>query len=223
MKQRSNPYHLIFNEELEAKLDAVRDEAAERGVDVNERERFSMLIAVGELLGELVPEGASPDVIREVAGLLFHCYHFRNAGQQTFEIEEPVLRELLSTGFIAGPWEMAAPAPAGYVVLPRNRIWSRITEDTHPEAIDGFFFTRTDILFVLGLMEGRPGFSIMEVGARHLPDEHTSVAELKARTDGEDFANILPGGELQGHFAVTNNIEALKLAARCFWQLTPRG
>jgi hypothetical protein len=223
MKQRSNPYELIFNDDLESKLDAVGQEAAERGVDVRERERFSMLVAVGELLGELVPEGASPDVIREVAGLLFHFYHFRVAGKLTFEIEEPVLRELLSTGFVAGPWEVTPPAQAGYVILPRNRIWSRITEDAHPEAIDGFFFVGTNILFVLGLMEGRPGFSIMEVGAQHLPDEHTSVAELKARSDGDDFANILPGGELQGHFAVTNTMEALKLAARCFWQLSPRG
>jgi hypothetical protein len=223
MKSRSHPYELIFNEDLEAKLDAVTDEATERDVDINDHERFSMLVAVGELLGELVPDGASPDVIREVAGLLFHCYHFLRASKPTFEIDEAVLRELLSTGFVAGPWELKAPAPAGYVVLPRNRIWSRITEDTHPEAIDGFFFVDTNILFVLGLMEGRPGFSIMEVGAHHLADAHTSVAELKARSEGEDFANILPGGELQGHFAVTNSAEALKLAARCFWQLSPRG
>ena len=35
--------------------------------------------------------------------------------------------------------------------------------------------------------------------------------------------NVLPGGEMQGHFAITNNMEALKLAARCFWHLAPRG
>jgi hypothetical protein len=132
MKQRTNPYYLIFNEDLESRLEAISEEAIERGVSVDERDRFLMLVAVGELLGELLPEGASPEVIREVAGLIFHCYHFRRSGKQTFEIEEPVLRELLSTGFIAGPWELAPPAPAGYVVLPRNRVWSRITEDAHP-------------------------------------------------------------------------------------------
>jgi hypothetical protein len=223
MSARSHPYDLIFQEELEAKLDVVSAEAAERGVPVQERERFSMLMGAGELLGELVPDGASPEIIREVAGLVFHCYHFRAAGKKTLEIEEPVLRELLSTGFIAGPWEMKPPASAGYVRLPRNRVWSRITEDTHAEAIDGFFFVDTDILFVLGLIPGRPGFSIMDVRMQQLPDEHTSIAELKARAEGDDFANVLPGGELQGHFAVTNNVEALKLAARCFWQLGPRG
>ena len=118
---------------------------------------------------------------------------------------------------------MAPPARAGYVRLPRNRVWSRISEDAHAEAIDGFFFVDCNILYVLGLLPGRPGFSIMEVSGQLADAQQTSVAELKARDTGEDFANVLPGGELQGHFAITNNVEALKLAARCFWQLTPRG
>ena len=223
MSDRVNPYDLMFKGELEERLAAITVEARERNVDVTEREPFTMLLGVGELLGELVPEGASPDVIREVAGLLFHCYHFHHGGKHTFDIEEAVLRELLATGFIAGPSQIAPPTKSGYVRLPRNRVWSRITEDSHPEAIDGFFFVDHDILYVLGLLPGRPGFSIMEVSGQHATDTNVSVAELKARAEGEDFANVLPGGELQGHFAITNNIEALKLAARCFWQLAPRG
>ena len=78
-------------------------------------------------------------------------------------------------------------------------------------------------LFVLGLMPGRPGFSVMEVSSAHAESEPVSIAELTARSAGEDFANVLPGGDLQGHFALTNTAEALKLAARCFWQLSPRG
>ena len=223
MTERTNPYDLMFSGELEARFDAIAEEAAEHNVTIADRERFTMLLGVGELLGELIPDGASPDVIREVAGLLFHCYHFRANGKTVFEIDEPVLRELLSTGFIAGPSEMTPPATAGYVRLPRNRVWSRITEDAHAEAIDGFFFVDCDILYVLGLLPGRPGFSIMEVSGAFANDRQTSVADLKARGDGDDFANVLPGGEMQGHFAITNNVEALKLAARCFWQLTPRG
>jgi hypothetical protein len=108
-------------------------------------------------------------------------------------------------------------------MLPRNRVWSRITEDAHAEALDGFFFAGDWVLYVLGLMPGRPGFSIMEVNTGGDEAETISIAELKAREDGDDFANVLPGGELQGHFAITNIAEALKLAARCFWQLSPRG
>lgn len=223
MTARAHPYPLVFHDALEAKLDEITAEAAERGVDTGNADRFGMLVGAGNLLRELIPDDAATDAIHQVARLIFHCYHYRAAGKPNFEIEEPVLRELLSTGFVAGAGHVRAPAHAGYVVLPRNRVWSRITEDAHAEALDGFFFTGDWVLYVLGLMPGRPGFSIMEVNTAHGAGALTSVAELKARGEGEDFANVLPGGELQGHFAITNTAEALKLAARCFWQLSPRG
>jgi hypothetical protein len=223
MTQRTHPYELVFNQELEAKLDAISAEAAERDVDTANPDRLGLLISAGELLRELVPADAPPDAIQQVARLIFHCYHYRAHGRQNFEIEEPVLRELLSTGLVATPGHVDPPAAAGYVLLPRNRVWSRITADAHAEALDGFFFCYGWVLYVLGLMPGRPGFSIMEVNAARAEDEITSVAELKARAEGDDFANVLPGGELQGHFAITNTAEAVKLAARCFWQLGPRG
>ena len=223
MSDRPHPFDLIFSDDLETCFDDIKTEAADRGVDVRERERFSMLVAVGELLRTLLPEDAPADAFVEVAGLVFYAYHFRLHGSQSFDIPEPVLRELLSTGFAAGPTQTVPPINAGYIMLPRNRVWSRITDDAHAEALDGFFFCGHDVLFILGLMPGRPGFSIMEVKAAAVGDAHTGIAELKARDEGEDFANVLPGGELQGHFAITNNVEALKLAARCFWHLSPRG
>ena len=195
----------------------------ERDVDILNADRVGMLVSSGELLRELLPEDAPAEAIQQIARLVYHCFHFRIAGKPVFEIPEDVLRELLHTGFVAGPAHVPPPDRAGYVMLPRNRVWSRITEDAHAEALDGFFFVGDQILYVLGLMQGRPGFSIMEVSAARASDETTSVADLKARPEGEDFANVLPGGELQGHFAITNIAEALKLAARCFWQLTPRG
>ncbi len=223
MSERSHPYNLIFNVAMEAKLAAISGEAVERDVDIMDADRLGMLLSTGELLRELLPEDAPGEAIQQIARLVFHCFHFHAAGQQTFEIGEEVLRELLSTGFVAGPVHIAPPAIAGYVMLPRNRVWSRITEDAHAEALDGFFFVGDQILYVLGLMQGRPGFSIMEVSAARAYEETTSVADLKARDEGDDFSNVLPGGELQGHFAITNTAEALKLAARCFWQLSPRG
>lgn len=223
MTGRTHPYELVFTEALEAKLEEITAEAAERDVDTINPDRFGMLVSAGDVLRQLIPDDAPTDAIQQVARLIFHCYHYRAAGKPDFEIDESVLRELLSTGFVAGPGAVAPPTPAGYVMLPRNRVWSRITEDAHAEALDGFFFAGDWVLFILGLMPGRPGFSIMEVSTSHAEREVTSLAELKARPDGEDFANVLPGGELQGHFAITNTAEALKLAARCFWQLSPRG
>jgi hypothetical protein len=221
--KREHPYDLIFNIGLEAQLDEIAAEAEQRDVDLNDPDRLVMLISAGNLLNSLLPDDASPNEFQQVGRLLFFCFHFRAAGKHTHEIDDDVLRELLSTGFVAGPHEYAPPAQAGYVMLPRNRVWSRITEDAHAEAIDGFFFMGEHILYILGVMRGRPGFSIMEINQSHVPHSTTSVAELKARTEGEDFANVLPGGDLQGHFAITNNVEALKLAARCFWHLARRG
>ena len=223
MSQRSHPYELVFSSGLESKLDAIAAEAVERAVDTTNADRVGMLLSAGDLLRELLPDDAPPEAIQQIARLVFHCFHYRAAGKQTFEIGEDVLRELLATALVAGPVQVAPPAYSGYVQLPRNRVWSRITEDAHAEAIDGFFFAGAQLLFVLGLMQGRPGFSIMEVSVARAPDEIVSVADLKAREEGEDFANVLPGGELQGHFAITNTAEALKLAARCFWQLGARG
>ena len=223
MTRRTHPYDLVFNAELEIRLDEISAEAAERDVDTANPDRLGMLMSAGTLLRELVPDDAPTAAIQQVARLIYHCYHFRAAGKPSFEIEEPVLRELLATGFAGGPGQAPPPAAAGYIMLPRNRVWSRITEDAHAEALDGFFFSGDWVLYVLGVMPGRPGFSVMEVDTSRGDDEVTSVAELKGREAGDDFANVLPGGELQGHFAITNTAEALKLAARCFWQLSSRG
>ena len=72
-------------------------------------------------------------------------------------------------------------------------------------------------------MPGRLGFSIMALTGPAQEGEVTSIVTVQARAQGEDFSNVLPGGELQGHFAVTNNAEALKLAARVLWHLNRRG
>jgi hypothetical protein len=221
---RQHPYDLVFStEELESRLAGITGEAEERDVDPRDPDRATMLVRFGETVGALLPEGTNPEAIQQVAWLVFHCYHFQQAGKHTFDLEEDVLRELLSTGFVAGPREIDPKIPSGYVRLPRHRVWSRITEDAQAEAIDGFFFVDHYVLFVLGLMPGRPGFSIMALTGPTHDEAVTSLVTMQARTEGEDFSNVLPGGELQGHFAVTNNAEALKLAARILWHLNRRG
>ncbi len=221
---RLHPYDLVFSsEELEEKLASIGTEAEERDVDTRDPDRATMLVNFGEALGMLLPDGASPDIIQQMAWLVFHAYHYQAAGKPTFDIEEPVLRELLSTTFAAGPKDIDPANNSGYVQLPRNRVWSRIEEGAQAEAIDGFFFVGQYVLFVLGLMPNRPGFSVMALQAPTQPEEVTSIVTMPAREQGEDFSNVLPGGELQGHFAVTNNAEALKLAARCMWHLNHSG
>jgi hypothetical protein len=44
----------------------------------------------------------------------------------------------------------------------------------------------------------------------------------KARADGTDFDNILPGGDIDGLFGLTSAAEAVKLAALCLRWLERR-
>jgi hypothetical protein len=218
MNEPATPFELVFGAELEAKLQGIREEAREREVDPRERERFSMLLGTGEVLRELLPDDAEIEAVQQIAALVFYCFHYWQEGKRTFEIDEAELRNLLSPSYPAGS-DSAPPHAAGYVKLPRNRLWSRIAEAWHAEAVDGFFYVDGDILLVLGLMAGRPGFSIMEV----IDETGGDFADAQARAEGEDFANVLPGGEIEGHFAVTNQAEVLKLAHRCFAYLKQRG
>lgn len=223
MNQRIHPFELVFcDEEMIRHLAAIREEAEGREVDAGDFDRASGLIRFGEALNTLLPRDAGPDVIHQAGRLVFHSYHYWVAGQQTFDLDDDTLRALLAANFAGNVNGMNVPA-GGYVRLPRHRVWSRISEESQPEAIDGFFFAGPHVLFVLGLMPGRPGFSIVPLKQPDAPEDVASVMHARARENGEDFSNVLPGGELQGYFAVTNNLEALKLAVRCLWHVSSRG
>jgi hypothetical protein len=77
---------------------------------------------------------------------------------------------------------------------------------------------RLDLLLALGVRAGRPGLSLVPVSVE-TPLALEQWARAEARPGGTDFANVLPGGELQGYHALTTQAEVLKLAALCFWHL----
>jgi hypothetical protein len=141
-----------------------------------------------------------------------------------------------------GGWHFRAPAKAGYLHLPRNLLWARVTEDVPAEPADGFFWTMIDtaargsedaevgdggarleprlpasvaLLLVLGLREDRPGFTVVDAMASP-PDPPGHWGDTNARGEGEDFANILPGGELSHLHGIVNVAELFKLASRAF-------
>lgn len=225
MSERAHPYDLVFaTPDLEGKAFLeIREESEARGVDTGDREQFLLLARMGELMRSLLPDDATGPAFPQFAAIVLHAYHYWLAGKQTFTLEENVLRSLLAHDFI-GSWHMVTPAPAGYVQLPRNLLFARIEDSAHAEAIDGFFFRmdpQLEILLVLGLVPNRAGFSIIDVPAEVMPENAAHYGDVTAREDGADFENILPGGE--GLFAVTNSLEALKLASRCFWHLAANG
>jgi len=225
---RLTPYELAFADTpFEAEgFPAIREEAEARGVDDTTPERFLLLAEVGRLLRELDAPGAS---LEPMGMLLFHSYHFWREGKPVYVVEPELARALPRMTLPADAPAFGPPGPAGYIQLPRNLYWARVDEAAAPEPVDGLFWTmkgadgtsrtaeRVDVLLALGLRPGRAGFSVIPVGEPLYGRSLVVWASGKARPEGEDFANVLPGGELSGLFAVTTAAEALKLLALVAW------
>ncbi|HEX6306580.1 MAG TPA: hypothetical protein VFZ69_00255 [Longimicrobiales bacterium] len=220
---RPTPYSLIFGPDVfdEARFESVRAEDA--GAAVSASQLF-MSPSAGGLLREFTPPDGGPDRVAQVSALVFSVYRFWLHGRHVYRLTEPQARPLLAEKpGIAGP--VVPPLTAGYVQLPRNLVWSRVSEELAPEPVDGFFWSapgaaaasaaRLDLLYALGVRAGRPGLSLFDVTLESVV-RLEDWANADARAEGEDFANILPGGELQGYHAILTAAEALKLAALCF-------
>jgi hypothetical protein len=224
---RVTPWELVFGAAVfdVARFERVREQAQQESA-VSMAELF-MLPAAGELLHEMVPAEGGQDAVAQVRALLFAAYTFWLRGSHVYRIPEAMLRQLLSD---APPPASRLPASAGYAQLPRNVIWARIAEEGAPEPVDGFFWSSPDdssdrgldLLFALGIRPGRPGLSLFDVRVEP-PARLQQWSDVAARPDGVDFANVLPGGELQAYHALTTRAEALKLAARCMSALAAVG
>jgi hypothetical protein len=225
---RITPWDLIFGPPGfdAAHFELIAEQAAlQRSLSATE---LYMLPAAGTLLRELMPEtdaaGQHRELVAQASALLFHAFRYWLHGRRTWELDAAATRRLLDEATATGA--VQPPAPAGYVQLPRNLLWARVVEDAAAEPVDGFFWSapsaaegagvpRIDLLLVLGVRRGRPGVSIVDVSVEGA-DALQQWADVQARPDGDDFANILPGGELQQYRGLTTRTEALKLAARCF-------
>lgn len=203
-----------------------------RGVAPHDPAGFVMLGGTGHLIRELMLaetgtdaageqwQGLPPEAVAELGALLFHAFRFWHEGRRVLELERAAARYLVESAPAPDAWRMGAPAPAGYVQLPRNLFWTPGTDDRPPEPLDGFFWSvngRLDVLLCAGVRPGRPGFTAVPVGAELDADGVAPWPGMDARPGGRDFGNVLPGGELEGLYAVTNPAEALKLACLCFW------
>lgn len=234
---RPTPYDIIFGGPGfdESHFELIREQAEARP-SPSATDLF-MLPAAGTLLKDLIPEseaGASHhrELVGQVTALTFHAYRFWLHGRQVRELDEGAARAVLTRTEPVGEWGMKAPAPAGYVQLPRNLLWARVDADAPPEPADGFFWStaddiegaapRLDVLLALGVRAGRPGITSVDVSIE-AADTLQHWTDVEARPGGVDFANVLPGGELQGYHALTTQAELLKLVARCFWCIDVAG
>jgi hypothetical protein len=227
--RRITPYDVVFGGAGfdQARFELLREQAASFGA--TRPSELLLLPAAGELLRELLPDDDGRDhgeLAAQTGALLFHAFRYWLHGQQVYEIAEPLLRPLLQGGAEPRDWEFVAPVPSGYLQLPQRLLWARVAEEAAPEPVDGFFWSTAaaparsgpaclDLLLALGVRPGRPGISLVELAVEGEPPLQQWAA-VHARPDGTDFANILPGGELQGYHSLTTQAEVLKLAALCF-------
>ncbi|MGH7505185.1 MAG: hypothetical protein ACRELX_06025 [Longimicrobiales bacterium] len=232
---RRTPYELVFRDgglEYEA-LPAIAQEAESRNVDPADPERFLMLAESGKALRRMRPDSADSTpgtAVAQYGALLFHGFHFWRAGEPLFVVAEDALRTLLASPPEVGAWTLDPPASAGYLQLPRHRVWLPAAGEGAPEPIDGFFWTTTSpanvaggdptfmlhLALVIGVRPGRPGFGVVELSSPLPPPPVAHWADVAARDAGRDFENILPGGEIEGLFALTSVAEALRLASLLF-------
>ncbi|HUH13557.1 MAG TPA: hypothetical protein VMK65_10620 [Longimicrobiales bacterium] len=229
---RQTPYELVFGHapfESE-RFPAIAEEAEQRGTHARAPEDLINLAEAGALLRALIPDDVPPALRGEMllshGRLLYHAWHFWRAERPLWLLERRAARYLVEARPRPTDWGLRAPAPAGYLQLPRHLFWGTGEEGAPAEPIDGLFwalFSGDDgpgdapvlrLLLVLGMRPGRPGFATTAVEA---PLGEGPWLAVDARPGGRDFENVLPGGELEGLYAVTTPEEALKLASLAFW------
>ena len=226
MNAATTPYALIFRDTgiTEEYFPRVRDQLPDGGSH-RDRDAFFTAPAVGELLAVIAPETGAGAA--QIGLLTYHAFHHWRAGAEVWTLPEDELRALLAAGPLAeGP--LAPPAEAGYFQLPRHRIWVAAEPAAPAEPVDGFFWVAAqqeqewspEVLIVLGMHAGQAGVSVVELASSPLPPAG-HWANIEGRGDGQDFANVLPGGE---HLLGLRTAgEALKLVSRVFWQLREHG
>ena len=218
---RPTPYDIVFGPDVfeDRIFPAIRSDWNVAGAQADATGAFLTRTAVTEVLSDLLPDvPADPAISRSTGLFLYHAYHFWLGGKTMTEVSADQVAALL-TGTAGTAPTLIPHAIAGYAQLPRNAFWARTDADSPAEPVDGFFWTRLesasevmplDLLFVLGVRSGRGGVSLIEVHARDPEGEWT---EEIARADADDFANILPGGELQNYHGIRTTRAALRLAS----------
>jgi hypothetical protein len=215
---RITPYELAFGEPERADelVRAVEEEAAGRGADPDAPHAFVTMGAVEAFVRELAGTDAPAGAVHRYGALAFHAFHFTRAQRPVYLLDTHAAR-LLVEGAPEG--EPIAPAPAGYLQLPRHLVWAPGEDDT-PESVDGLFWTATGagalhVLLATGLRPDRGGFGIVPLPEAPLAEAATWLG-VDARGDGGDFASSMPGGEIDALYEVRTSGEILKLLGRFF-------
>lgn len=216
---RLTPYELSFPDLEFARrhFAAIRREAEARQVELRDPTAFVMLASTGQALREIRGPQDDPALIRQYGYLLYHTYHFCEAGEPLYLVPSGALRQLLDAPADVAGWRPALEPESGYAQLPQHLVWVRPSEELPPESLDGFFWVRTGqdtfgLLFALGMRGDRPGLSVVPLDELPIADAGQWIL-LEMREGGGDFASSMPGADLDRLYELRSTGEAIKLAA----------
>jgi hypothetical protein len=210
---RPDPYDLVFGAEgLDDRLfPPIAEEAAARGIPLDDPDRFLFLTSVGHLLRaiagppEPAAEGGDPgagsgETMKQHGRLLYHAFRFWRGGKHRVAMDEASLRRLLdgepgNGEREPGEWALAAPAPAGYLRLPPNLVWAAPAPGLRPEPAAGVFWTLDDTT-------AGSGSSSDAAGGGGVPTLHLLMA-LGVRADRPGFSVVMASGvaDTEPHWA----------------------
>lgn len=227
---RVTPFEVAFPDADTAHewMARIREAAEADGMEaaLHDPGRFLSLPAVAEVVHEMREPGTGTGQVQKHGILLFHAFHFHEAGRPVYLLRAGVARYLVETegegrsGEAGESLRMELPARAGYLQLPRQLFWMAPTEEGPPEPVDGLFWAvpdreRLSLLVVGGMRDDRPGFSVVPLPPVPLGDAGKWL-RARVREAGPDFETTLPGGELDRLYSFVATGEVLKLVARTF-------
>lgn len=222
---RLTPYELSFPslDVARGHFSAIRSEAEDRGVDAVDPAVFLLLTSTSQALHEIRGAHDDPGLLHQYGLLVYHAFHFFEAGERLYFLRLMALRHLLEDQSIAGSWSLVLEPAAGYVQLPQHLVWVRPEAESPPESLDGFFWARSGadrfaVLLALGMRTDRPGLSVVPLSDLPLA-EAQDWTRMRMREDGIDFSSTLPGSEMEGLYELCSCGEALKLVVRVLRRL----
>ncbi len=216
---RRTPYEAVFAADRLGELEfpAVVEEAARRAVRLTRRDEFAGLERVGSLLRRLVPDEAEPAALDLYLEIVYHCFHFWRRGCRVYACEEALARSLVEAPPALAGRPPPVPHPSFYLELPANLFWVEVEEGRPPEPAEGLFVEHepgrspadAQLLLVLGMRAGRPGFSAVGLAL-----DLGAAARLE---EPDAFAPTIPGADLAGLYCLQRSSEVALLLLRFLW------
>ena len=212
---RSTPVDLLFPTAGDAQgwVDDVHQALDED--DNPDLARFLGLPPVRVLLDRTLPADSDGSEEGPLGALAFFVHRALRSGEVVLApgaVVDVAVADPPAPADPAGLW----PEGAGYVQLPRHRVWVETGVGPRPSAVDGYFWFRPadpvlSILVVAGLLEGQASVQVVLVQDAPLADA-AQWWDASMRNEGRDFESTLPGGEAL--VSLANHGEVLKLATR---------